>query len=328
MIGLFYDPTAWGGSTSTTDQFGFYTQDQIKLPYNVHVMGGIRYQNIHAASSNQDYLGVSTQNPSQSQDAVTPRVGILWQPQKWVSTYANYVEGFGANGGKIYPGNQIVPPTSASQYEGGLKMEFFDGRLRANFAYYDLTKTNVASTDPDPTHLCGGARCSVAIGAVRSRGPELDIQGEIMPGWKAIGTYANTSINITKTDDQNTSFLGLYSPGNRYWGVPRNTASLFSTYEFQKDALKGLKLGGGVNMQDSQLACCTTPMFNVPGFATVDLLAAYSLNVGKTKVTAQLNVKNLLDKYYVLGGGVDATTGMFANFGQPRMFMGSIGVQF
>ena len=323
-----YDPTSWAGQAVNTDQYGFYTQDQIKLPYNVHVMGGIRYQNIHQASSNQDYLGVSTQQPSQSQEAVTPRVGILWQPQKWVSTYANYVEGFGANTGRTYPGNQTVAPTSASQYEGGMKMEFFDGRLRANFAYYDLTKTNVVSTDPDPTHLCGGVRCSVAVGAVRSRGPELDIQGEIMPGWKVIGTYANTSINITKTDAQNSNFLDLYPPGTRYWGVPRNTASVFSTYEFQKDTLKGVKVGGGVNMQDSQLACCTASAFNVLGFATVDLLAAYSLNVGKTKVTAQLNVKNLLDKYYVLGGGIDSTSGMFATYGQPRFFMGSIGIQF
>ncbi len=112
--------------------------------------------------------------------------------------------------------------------------------------------------------------------------------------------------------------------------MPRNTASFFTTYEVQQDELlKGLKFGGGVNIQDGQTACCTTPTeFNIPGFATVDLLAAYSLNVGKSKVTAQLNVKNLLDKYYLLGGGVDSTTGMFATFGQPRYFMGSIGMQF
>ena len=323
-----YDPTSWLGTIVNTDQFGFYVQDQIKLPYNIHVMGGIRYQNIHQETFNKDSLGTKSQQPSQSQDAVTPRVGILWQPQKWVSLYANYVENFGANSGRTWPNNQVVPPTSASQYEGGIKMEFFDGRLRASFAYYDLTKTNIASTDPVVSHLCGGIRCSVAVGAARSRGPELDIQGEILPGWNVIATYANTSINITKTDTQNSSFIGLYPVGSRYWGVPRNTSTVFSTYDFQTDTLKGLKIGAGVNMQDSQLACCTSPLTKVPGFATVDLLAAYNLNVGKSKVTAQVNVKNLLNKYYVLGGGIDSTSGMFATFGQPLTFMGSIGIQY
>jgi iron complex outermembrane receptor protein len=324
-----YDPTVWSGGITNTDQYGVYIQDQIKLPYDVHVMGGIRYQNIHQGSVNQDSTGLTTKNMSQSQDAVTPRVGILWQAQNWLSMYANYAESFGANSGYTWPNSQIVPPTSAAQYEGGLKAELFGGRLRGTLAYYDLTKTNIASGDPDPTHICFGARCSVVVGAVHSQGPELDIQGEILPGWNAIATYANTSINITKTDTQNSAYLGLYSVGNRYWGVPRNTASLFTTYEISQDELfKGLKFGGGVNIQDGQTSCCVSPMFNIPGFATVDLLAAYSLNVGKTKVTAQLNVKNLLDKYYLLGGGIDSPTGMFATFGLPRYFMGSIGVQF
>ena len=35
--------------------------------------------------------------------------------------------------------------SSAEQYEAGIKTEFFGGRLRATLAYYDLTKTNVAT---------------------------------------------------------------------------------------------------------------------------------------------------------------------------------------
>ena len=84
---------------SPTDQFGFYIQDQIKLAYNFQVMGGIRYQNIHISnfSQNSDALGGELVSEGQSQDAVTPRVGILYRPQNWLSLYANYVESFGAN---------------------------------------------------------------------------------------------------------------------------------------------------------------------------------------------------------------------------------------
>ena len=73
--------------------------------------------------------------------------------------------------------------------------------------------------------------------------------------------------------------------------------------------------------------------YTIPGYATVDLMAAYSLKVGKSKITAQLNINNLLDKYYLtnayLGGtsaaGYDAG---YVSFGAPRTAMGSIKVEF
>jgi iron complex outermembrane receptor protein len=83
------------GYTEVTDNYGLYAQDQIQLPYNVHVMGGLRYQYVHITSS---YTALTD-------DAVTPRVGILWQPQSWLSVYSNYVENFGANSGRGFGGN-------------------------------------------------------------------------------------------------------------------------------------------------------------------------------------------------------------------------------
>ncbi|NOS75628.1 MAG: TonB-dependent receptor [Methyloglobulus sp.] len=332
------DPASFVRTITKTDQYGLYAQDQIKLPYNLHVMGGIRYQYLHQSSENQDSSGAITPQDPTTQDAVTPRVGILWQPQSWLSLYANFAESFGANVGRAFvsPGvTKSIDPSSATQYEGGIKTEFFGGRLRAALAYYDLTKTNVASGDANPGHDCGGGpgSCSIAIGEIRSRGPELDIYGEILPGWNVIATWANTDIRITKTNSLNEQFLGVISPGSRLWGVPRNTASLFTTYEFQQDLLKGFKIGGGVNIQDAQTACCTNPSYNIAGFTTVDLLAAYTLDIKDAKISAQLNVNNLLDKRYYTGAAIDGVgsssgSGMYATFSQPRTFMGSISVQY
>ncbi|NOS74891.1 MAG: TonB-dependent receptor, partial [Methyloglobulus sp.] len=297
------DTTTSGRSITKTDQYGLYAQDQIKLPYNLHVMGGIRYQYLHQTSANQDSSGATTLQDPTTQDAVTPRVGILWQPQSWLSLYANYAESFGANAGRAFvsPGvTKSIDPSSATQYEGGIKTEFFGGRLRATLAYYDLTKTNVASSDPRHLNDCNGP-CSLAIGEIRSRGPELDIYGEILPGWNMIATWSNTDVQITKTNSLNEPFLGVISPGSRYWGVPRNTASLFTTYEFQQDLLKGFKIGGGVNIQDAQTACCTNPSYKIAGFTTVDLLAAYTIDIKDAKISAQLNVNNLLDNRYYTG---------------------------
>ncbi|NOU44489.1 MAG: TonB-dependent siderophore receptor, partial [Methyloglobulus sp.] len=308
-----------GLTTDHTDQYGLYIQDQIKLPYDVQVMGGIRYQNIHQTRLSQTsaaFGGGSTQSGS-TQDAVTPRVGILWHPKSWLSLYANYAESFGVDAGfaSTFVRDKVgksIDPTSATQYEGGVKFEFFDGKLRANLTYYDLTKTNLAVSDPtlDPItgeqRDCGGGpgSCSIALGEVRSRGPEIDIQGEILPGWNVIATWTNTDIRVTKTNsgtDSITSDSGsTFQLGSRLANVPRNTGSLWNTYEVQGGDFKGLSFGGGITLRDSQLApdAGGEAPSKIPGYATIDLMAGYSRQVGDAKVSVQLNVNNLLDKQY------------------------------
>ncbi|MCX7101101.1 MAG: TonB-dependent siderophore receptor, partial [Methylobacter sp.] len=341
-IDIYHPVHTWGFGQSPetlftlsqqTDQYGLYIQDQIKLPYDVHVMGGIRYQNIHqknysAYSDIVHNLGVVDTFDAQSDDAVTPRVGILWHPQNWLSLYANYLESFGANTGRVYVSDtqtKPVPATSAKQYEGGIKTEFYDGRLRANLAYFDLTKTNIATTDPSRPFQ----GFVIAAGAVQSRGYELDVTGEILPGWNAIATYSYTDAKIVKSFETDASGGSLGKVGSRYWGVPRNTASLWNTYEFQQGDLQGLKFGGGVTLHDGKTGCCDTPALNIPGYATLDLMTAYSRKVGKSKVTLQLNVNNLLDKNYYTSAYTNQSLNRAAlDFGTPRSFMGSIGIQF
>jgi iron complex outermembrane receptor protein len=293
-------------------------QDQIKLPYNLHVMGGIRYQYIHQQGSTTNLTGNVTPDAALTADAVTPRVGLLWQAKDWLSLYSNYTENFGANTGLVFP-NKAAPPSSAQQWEFGAKTEFFGGRLRSTLAYFDLTKQNVATNDPDLTHVCGGGQCSLVTGEVRSRGPELDIQGEILPGWNVIATYANRDVRITKSNNNDEGF--------RLWNSPRNMASLWNTYDFQQEALRGVKIGGGVTLRDG--VTDQTNTVNSPGYATVDLLAAYHVKVGKSKVTTQLNVNNLLDRdSFTTITAVPSLNTAQGSYLTPRTFMGSIRVEY
>ncbi|MFA5985001.1 MAG: TonB-dependent receptor [Methylococcaceae bacterium] len=337
------------GLNEQVDQYGFYVQDQIKLPYDLHITGGFRYQNIRQDTQNT-FNGSETSRAILNADATTPRVGLLWHPRDWVSLYANYAESFGINpSGLVFinEGNFApVAPTSATQYEGGVKTEFLGGRLRATLAYFDLTKTNVGVSDPNPLHNCGSGpgSCSLALGEVRSRGPELDIQGEILPGWNAIATWANVDVIVTKTNADNAPLTqgATFNVGDRLFNVPRNTASFFSTYEFQQGDLKGLKFGGGVTVLEGTIGSggghffdsAILPAIKVPGSATLNLLLGYSRNIGKAKVTAQLNVNNVLDKRYYtnINGNLNDPTlgisGAAASFGAPRTFLGSINIQY
>lgn len=324
------------GFAGQTDNAGLYLQDQIKLPYGFEVLGGVRYQFVNQRSQYTDNncaatatctLDFLTKRYGLVAQAVTPRVGLLWRPQEWVSFYGNYTEGFSPNVGKITSDGTLIAPSKANQWEGGVKVEFFEGRLRATAAYYHLVKTNI------PVQAIGSQFFTVA-GEARSQGPEFDMQGEILPGWKVIAAYANTDVIYTKNDPIRDP---AHPVGTRFEGVPRNTARLFSTYDFQEQPLRGFKVGGGYTFHGSQPAWnfsgVNFPAYQLPGYGTADMLAAYDFIFENTKITAQLNVSNLLDRKFYTDAQVQhfPTTPYDAQprlFGTPRTIRGSLRAEF
>jgi len=290
--------------------YGLYFQDQIKLPFNLYGNVGLRYDNAVSLNKTQ---GITTSDDNQ----VSPRGGLLWKPQEWLSVYGNYSENFGPSNTLFYraPDQPALPPQTAEEWELGAKTEFFDGRLATRFAYFDLIRKNMSVLDPVNPNL------SRAIGEQESRGYEFETSGEVLPGWKVIGAYTHMPYaNINKDVDFNG---GPGNTGNRMFNTPRNFGSLWNTYEFQNAALRGLKLGGGV-VASGQSQGRNQNDFQLPGYATVNLLASYGLNVGKTRVTLQLNANNLLDKTYYSGTNTDTRVGI----GSPRTFLGSVRLEF
>ncbi|HEY8063743.1 MAG TPA: TonB-dependent siderophore receptor [Methylosinus sp.] len=306
--------------------FGFYVQDHIRLPYDIFLLAGARYDrglnHTNAFDGNGETLGNNSQR-------VTPRVGLLWKPIAELSVYGSYMENYGAGGGTSGPvgQQQILPSESARQWEFGVKTNFFDKRFTATLALYDLTKQNVATSDPDPMRAAAGYR--VATGEARSKGIELDVAGEILPGWKVIGGYSYIDSLVTKDNGvvsdpfgnivSVSGFKGLSLPD-----VSRHMGNLWTTYEFQSGDWKGLKFGGGANARSKAYADSINS-FHVPGYAIVNVLAAYSWDVDGKKLTAQLNVDNLADtRYYPTG----FRGPLQVNVGTPRTFKGSIRVEF
>ncbi len=315
------------GSEFTTpqDTGGLYAQDQIKLPYDLLFMAAARYQYFRQGGGMQggpsfatNLNGISGFNASPLQASaeqyVTPRFALLWRPFPWVSGYVSYAEGFSQNTGFVFP-NSPAPPTGARDAEAGLKFEFFNGKVHATVDYYNLTKTNITEPDFNPTHFCPGnyginPTCVVVVGDARSKGPELDVQGEIYPGLNLILNYTNQSVEITK------SFIGDVSNevGQPLPGIPRNISTLSGTYEFQDGTLKGLKLGatyhynGAARVTDGTAQ--STPAGTVylgwltpslAGYGIVDLLVDYPFQYDGWKLDAGVNVHNLLDQTYYTG---------------------------
>lgn len=88
-------------------------------------------------------------------------------------------------------------------------------RLSTTLAAYEIIKQNIATTDPNDTDF------SIAAGEVKSRGIELDVAGEIAPGWNVIASYAHTDAFVSEDS--------ILPEGDRLINAPRNSASVWTT---------------------------------------------------------------------------------------------------
>jgi iron complex outermembrane receptor protein len=103
-----------------------------------------------------------------------------------------------------------LEPERGTQYEVGIKTELLDGRLSATLAAYEITKSNVATTDPNDIDF------SIAAGEIKSRGIELDVVGEIAPGWNIIASYG---LNDAFVSEDNS-----IPEGDRLVNAPRDNS--------------------------------------------------------------------------------------------------------
>ncbi|MEQ1635521.1 MAG: TonB-dependent receptor [Methylococcales bacterium] len=291
---------------ATLPWFGLYAQDQIELPYNVHVMGGFRYDNAEFdLTSVGEYGGDPVSN---SEDKISPRGGVVWQPIPELSLYGSYTENFGAS--NTFNQGIVLPPQTAQQWETGIKTELLNGRFSATLAYFELTKQQI------PVAVRQGL--TQAAGEQESRGIELDLSGEILPGWNVIAAYAYTPFAETTQDGFEANKLG-----KRLNNAPRNSGSLWTTYEFQSGGLQGLKFGGGMQAV-GQREIGYSESAQAPGYVTANLMLSKLWQIGASRITTQLNIDNLLDKTYT---GRIYSYGP-TDYGAPRTFMGSIKLEF
>ncbi|MFO1417435.1 MAG: TonB-dependent siderophore receptor [Methylotetracoccus sp.] len=303
---------------SRTSWYGLYFQDQMDLnTYGLHLLGGLRYDNALQNTNDQlappPFVGVNDVHNYR----VNPRGGILWNPVDWFTAYGSYVTGFGQVNQGITAQGKALDPEIAAQWETGIKTEFMEGRFNATVAFFEITKSNIAGIDPNDF------RFSVLVGTARSRGVEIDLAGEILPGWRVLANYAYTEARIV--DGGEAIARALAPVGNKVPNVPRNGGRVWTTYEMPVGDSQSVSFGGGMTARGQREGNYQNN-YQIPGFVTMDLMAAYSFKVGGKQMSAQLNVDNLLDRGYIVAG-----TDFFRNrmaVGAPRTFLGMIRMEF
>lgn len=179
-----------------SNNLGIYVQDLIEFSPNFKVLAGVRYD------SNNIFYRDNLNNSfdrEQSESDFSPRLGIVYQPRDSTSLYASWSNTFNPQFFSRSRSGAAFEPEAGEQFEFGIKQDLVDNRLSATLALFQITKQNVLTPDPEDQDF------SVQTGEQTNRGVELDIAGEILPGWKVIATYAY--INAFVSED--TPFLSL-----------------------------------------------------------------------------------------------------------------------
>jgi iron complex outermembrane recepter protein len=297
-IPIFFD------NKITGDRLGIYLQDQVDLLDNLILLAGLRYDTLDQ-TLNERLTGLET---PQEEDEFSPRLGIVYQPIKPVSLYASYSESFTPNEDTAEGGGLLEPETGKG-FEVGAKGEIIPQRLSATLAYFDIAKQNVATPDPDNPFN------SLASGEQKSKGVELDLTGEILPGWNVLASYAYIDAEVTKDTDLNLI-------GNGLAGVAEHSANLWTTYELQQGSLQGLGFSMGLNFVGERQGDLDNS-FQVDDYFLTNAGVFYR----RDRWQAHLNFNNIFDVDFIESvNGSGRARGIYP--GEPFTVRGSIAVQF
>jgi iron complex outermembrane recepter protein len=216
-----------------------------------------------------------------------PRFGYIYKVSPAVSVYGNYATGFFPSAAFDKDSNYLKPETMR-QAEIGFKADLLNSRLLLTGSAFSIEQRNQAVTDPASLALPPDQQYSIALGRTRTRGVELQAVGKLTNQWRLIAGYAALDAKLI---DDGPDFN---NDGNRLGGIPRHSANLWSVYDFE-GAWKGLGVGAGVFAQSGVPIGFENRSF-YGGWAQLDLVAYYKRGGWK----AQLNVKNVTDRQYLL----------------------------
>ncbi|MEO1560267.1 MAG: TonB-dependent siderophore receptor [Cyanobacteria bacterium J06632_19] len=286
-----------------TNSIGFYLQDQITFSKQwILVLGG----RFDVADQTYEDRNDLRQSFERTDEAFSPRAGIVYKPAENISIYGSYTRSFKPQVGRERIDGvtgEPLQPEVGTQYEVGVKADLLDNKVSTTLSLFHLERTNVRE-NIDQFNV-------QQTGKQRSQGVEVSVVGEILPGWNILGSYAYTDAIIAEDD--------FFTEGNYLINVPKNGASLWTTYQIQSGNLEGLGFGLGLYYVAKRQGDLDNS-FSLPSYLRTDASLFYKRN----NFGASLNFQNLFDVNYYQGA-----RGEFRVFpGAPLTVFGKVSLEF
>lgn len=218
------------------------------------------------------------------QTALSPKFGAVYQVYKEkLSVFANYMNGFRNVAAATQPDGTVsnFVPQQANQMEGGIKVNVFKGKLSGSVSYYDILVTNVVRPDP------AKAGFSIQDGNIYSRGVEVDITANPLPGLSLIAGYSHNN-SINEKTDENTIGRRPLTAG------PADLFNSWISYRLTRGKLKGAGLGFGANYAGENKVTNgkVTGEFTIPAYTVYSSTIFYNTDSYRIGLKAD-NLSNL-----------------------------------
>lgn len=231
--------------------------------------------------------------PTLKSKDTTPQIGLLWEPIKDFSVFANYSKTFEPQFSVDVYGN-VAPNVQGEGKEFGFKSNYLDGRLSGTVSVFEVLREGEARRDFLKEIALGVSPIYIAGGASRTRGSELELTFTPGRNYQILFAYSYLWESEVIKDTASPILVG-----RRLAMSPEHTFALWQRYTFTQGALKNLTVGGGVRHQ-SNISATLQPIFGLKleNATPVDLLLAYDAKAFGRLVKYQLNLKNVLDERY------------------------------
>lgn len=297
-----FSPTG-GGYGGTITQESAYGALRLRPVDRLALVLGTRFTNWSEEEWNRDAEGVVTHTPkNEENDVVTPYVGVLVDVTDTMSAYASYTQIFEPQNYRDIDDNRL-DPLEGTNYEVGLKADIRDGLLSAGVNVYYVEQDNFAVWVPD-TFTESGASVYRAEKGTTSRGFEIEVAGEILPGWQMVGGFSRSE----PEDNDDQPLLT---------DMPTEIFKLFSSYQLEK-----LLVGGNLRWQSDVYVADDGPegdqTFRQGSLYLIDLMVKFDI---ADDVELQLNANNIFDKKYYSGFGAGI-------YGEPFNMAASVRYRF
>jgi catecholate siderophore receptor len=241
----------------------FYLNDEIALTDSLDLVLGARFDNMD--------IGVSgTTNGSDTDDTISPRVGLIYDLTQQASVYASYSETFAPKAGdqyaKVSSNDDKLDPDTFENTEIGLRYELPMG-LSFSAAYFQVEANK-------PEYDTGTMSSSMVKSEIS--GFELQLIGSLTDKWFLSAGYTNLDAKASGGGNLREAPEEMFSIWNNYSVSDKLAVNLGITY--QDDSV--IKTGGSAIL---------------PAYARVDVGASYALS---DSTIVGLNIENLLDELY------------------------------
>jgi catecholate siderophore receptor len=275
-------PQQYGNlATSLAYTAAGYFNDTVQVLPILKLVGGLRFDYYYAQvgnSLNSANTAGNTTVPFMVQPITywSGRGGVILEPTNWQSYYFAYSNSFDPSLEQLTSttGASMLPPESNLNFEFGVKYQLLNGNLGVQGALFQTTQYNSRTQNADGTYS--------ATGTIRVQGVRTGVSGRILPEWQVWGGY-------TYLDARIINGVGAGTTGMVPLNTPRDSGTIWTTYMIHEK----YELGGGVTYIGPRYAN-NTDVVTVPGFARVDLTAAYR----QPTYDLRLNIFNLLNTMY------------------------------